>query len=61
MDTVLLLLAQADVDKAARQAKAWYQVAVSNIETYWYISIPGGFVLAFVVVIYVAKWKWSNT
>lgn len=61
MDQVLVLLAQANVDKVAQQAKGWWQVLVANIEKYWYISIPGGFVLAFVVVIYIAKWKWSQT
>ena len=61
MNRALVLLAQADVDKVAKQAKSWYQLLVANIEKYWYISIPAGFVLAFVVIIYIAKWKWSQT
>ena len=60
MDSVLLLVAQADADKIAKQAKGAYAKLVVLIETYWYISIPAGFVLCFVVFIYIAKWKWSR-
>lgn len=60
MDHVLLLLAQADVDKIAKQAKSWYVVAEAAMEKYWYISVPGGFVLCFVAAIAVARWKWSR-
>ncbi len=60
MDAVLVLLAQADADKIAKQAKSGYTQLVALIERYWYISIPAAFVLCFVVILYIAKWKMSR-
>ena len=60
MDGALWLLGQADAKKIAKQAESFFQTAKAWAYEHWYISIPAVFVLAFVVMIYWAKWKWSK-
>lgn len=60
MHALALLLAQASTDKLTREARSWFAKLVGVIETYWYISIPAGFLGCFLLIAVIARWKMSR-